>query len=115
MKNRSGGGTIKLLDDVDLTIQPNEFVGLLGPSGAGKSTLMDSLNGMRPATSGHVLINNLDLVPASRFAQAIDWLRSAGRHHSSRADGLSHALLRRAPAAFARRVDNAKSIRSSTK
>ena len=44
-----------------LTIQPNEFVGLLGPSGAGKSTLMDSLNGMRPATSGYVLINNLDL------------------------------------------------------
>jgi ABC-type multidrug transport system ATPase subunit/pSer/pThr/pTyr-binding forkhead associated (FHA) protein len=59
--NRSGGGSIKLLDDVGLTIQPNEFVGLLGPSGAGKSTLMDSLNGMRPATSGYVLINNLDL------------------------------------------------------
>lgn len=58
--NRSGGGTVKLLDDVDLTIQPNEFVGLLGPSGARKSTLMDALNGMRPATNGLVLINGQD-------------------------------------------------------
>ncbi|MET0753266.1 MAG: FHA domain-containing protein [Pyrinomonadaceae bacterium] len=61
VKNRSGGGNIRLLDGVSLSIMPNEFVGLLGPSGAGKSTFMDALNGMRPASSGSVLINNLDL------------------------------------------------------
>ncbi|HEX8737117.1 MAG TPA: FHA domain-containing protein [Pyrinomonadaceae bacterium] len=61
VKDRSGGGTIKLLDGVSLTVMPNEFVGLLGPSGAGKSTFMDALNGMRPASGGSVLVNNLDL------------------------------------------------------
>lgn len=61
VKNRAGGGKIRLLDDISLSIKPNEFIGLLGPSGAGKSTYMDALNGMRPPTSGSVLINNQDL------------------------------------------------------
>ena len=61
VKNRAGGEKIKLLDSISLSIQPNEFVGFLGSSGAGKSTLMEAMNGMRPASSGNVLINNLDL------------------------------------------------------
>ena len=61
VRNRMGGGRIKLLDGISLSIQPNEFIGLLGPSGSGKSTLMEALNGMRQADSGNVLINDLDL------------------------------------------------------
>jgi len=61
VRDRHGGGRITLLDSVSLSIQPNEFVGLLGPSGSGKSTLVDALNGVRPAKGGNVLINNLDL------------------------------------------------------
>lgn len=37
---------------------PGEFVGLIGPSGVGKTTLLDALNGLRPATSGDVFLND---------------------------------------------------------
>ena len=50
-----------ILKDISLAIHPREFIGLMGPSGCGKSTLMDTLNGLRPASSGNVFINDLDL------------------------------------------------------
>ncbi len=53
---KSAGGR-KILDGVSLDIPPGEFVGILGTSGAGKSTLLDALSGIRPASSGSVLLD----------------------------------------------------------
>ncbi len=50
-----------ILKDVSLAINQREFVGLIGPSGCGKSTLMNALNGLRPASSGTVFVNELNL------------------------------------------------------
>jgi ABC-type multidrug transport system ATPase subunit len=45
-------------------IEPGEFVVIFGGSGSGKSTLLDALNGRRPASSGRVLYNGVDLYNA---------------------------------------------------
>ncbi|MFN8533776.1 MAG: FHA domain-containing protein [Dehalococcoidia bacterium] len=58
---RTVGRGITILDRAYLTIKPREFVAVVGASGSGKSTLVDALCGFRPATSGTVLYNGLDL------------------------------------------------------
>jgi ABC transport system ATP-binding/permease protein len=59
--NKEVGGGLKLLRDISFTIRPREFVVIAGVSGGGKSTLLDALTGFRPATSGTVLVNGIDL------------------------------------------------------
>jgi ABC-type multidrug transport system ATPase subunit/pSer/pThr/pTyr-binding forkhead associated (FHA) protein len=54
-------GSKTILKDVSLAINQREFVGLIGPSGCGKTTLMNALNGLRPAASGTVFVNELNL------------------------------------------------------
>jgi len=51
----------RLLDEINLVMEPGEFVVIFGTSGSGKSTLLDALNGRRPASGGCVLYNGQDL------------------------------------------------------
>ena len=50
-------GRVQALDDVTVTINRNEIVGLLGDNGAGKSTLIKVLSGVVPLTRGDIYIN----------------------------------------------------------
>jgi len=49
-------GRVQALDDVSITINRNEIVGLLGDNGAGKSTLIKILSGVVPLTKGDIYI-----------------------------------------------------------
>jgi spermidine/putrescine transport system ATP-binding protein len=64
-----GAGPMLALDNVDLSINSNEFFTLLGPSGCGKTTLLRLLGGLEALTSGEIRIegrNVASLPPQSR-------------------------------------------------
>ena len=50
----------RILNDINISVYPREFIALVGTSGAGKSTLMMALNGFTRA-EGQVLVNGDDL------------------------------------------------------
>lgn len=47
----------KILDNLNLEIDDNEFVAILGPSGCGKSTLLNIIAGVLKADSGAVFVD----------------------------------------------------------
>jgi spermidine/putrescine transport system ATP-binding protein len=67
------GGNVKLerltkrfdavlaVDEISIEIQPGEFFSLLGPSGCGKTTTLRMVAGFEPPTSGHILLDGIDV------------------------------------------------------
>lgn len=49
------------LNNVNLTIEKGEFIGVVGHTGSGKSTLIQHLNGLEKPTSGRVIFNGTDI------------------------------------------------------
>lgn len=52
-----GGGTIKALDSVSLSVEAGRMVSLVGPSGSGKSSLLAVAATLVRPSSGHVVID----------------------------------------------------------
>ncbi len=64
--NRGRPNQVDALVDVDLVVQPGDFVSLIGPSGCGKSTLLRLVANLLEPTSGTLLVNGKSADQARR-------------------------------------------------
>ena len=80
--NPGRANQVDALIDIDLAVEPGEFVSLIGPSGCGKSTLLRLIANLIDPTTGDVLVNGrsaaqarLDQDYGMAFQQAglFDW------------------------------------------
>ncbi|HWK87099.1 MAG TPA: ABC transporter ATP-binding protein [Xanthobacteraceae bacterium] len=63
LSRRFGG--VLALDNLDLSINRNEIVGLIGPNGSGKTTFFNVVTGIYAPSAGQITFNGADLTGAS--------------------------------------------------
>ena len=66
----------KALDNVNININDGDFVAIIGHTGSGKSTLIQHMNGLLNATSGNIIINDINI--AAKGANMIDVRKQVG-------------------------------------
>ena len=62
---------VSAVDGVSIELKKGRSAAIIGPSGAGKSTLMHMLGGLDKPTSGHVLLDDLDIYKLSDKRRAL--------------------------------------------
>ena len=54
-------GSVKVLEDISLSVRGGDFVGILGPNGSGKTTLLKSISRTLKPYKGTILLNEADI------------------------------------------------------
>ena len=58
---KEGDSDVIALNDVNLTVEPGEFIAVIGPSGSGKSTLLSIAGALLQPTSGEIVVNGTSI------------------------------------------------------
>jgi len=54
-------GSVKILENISLSVKEGDFVGILGPNGSGKTTLLKSISRVLKPYKGTILLNKDDI------------------------------------------------------
>jgi len=65
-----GDQIVHALDNIDLRIEPGEYVSVMGPSGSGKSTLLNMIGLLDRPSSGNYLLDNKNVTELDEREQA---------------------------------------------
>ena len=57
----TGYGKVSVVNDIDVSVRPGEWVSIVGNNGAGKTTLLKSVVGLLPATGGSITFDGVDV------------------------------------------------------
>lgn len=59
------------INDINISIEKGEFIGVIGHTGSGKSTLVQHLNGILKPSSGKVLFDGKDIHSSKDFTRSV--------------------------------------------
>jgi branched-chain amino acid transport system ATP-binding protein len=62
-------GALKVIDNLSVTLQPGEALGVLGPNGAGKSTMFNLITGGLAPDAGRILFGERDITRLAAHAR----------------------------------------------
>ena len=68
--------TSLVLKDLSISIQKQDFIGLIGPNGSGKSTLLKIMGGVLKTDSGSIQFKKTSVSKINKklFAQSVSWI-----------------------------------------